>query len=385
MHPALRAFSATAASALLLSGCFLNSDSPATASSSSSSSGSGSGSTQQTTTTLSGVAMAGALNGTVCAYTLSDAGVAGTTSLACTTTTSTGSYTLSWPAYVGNVILKAYGSYVDEATGLTKTITEANPLRSTAACTGSTCNAAITPLTEAAVRAAASQSATDLAAAYLKVAQAFGVSASTASDAIAKLVTRIPAASGTDADALAYARLLAVVSQAQSGYCGTTCDQETYLAAIKTLLAGASGVTDIQTALNVALTAWNANPHNTAGVNCSASGNVITCNLPTSGSGSGTSTAGNYKLTISVVVQGVNSANVVVNNVPKPSTQSEFCDSTEVKEQLNQSMSGAGGSWTLNSCSFSGNNGTISATVSQTTPVGTMTIPYTVNYTYSAM
>lgn len=395
----LLAFGLGTAASLMLSGCFLDSDSTSTSASASSSSssnstgnsGGGSTTTPPTTTsstTLSGVAMAGPISGTVCAYTLSESGTIGATALNCNATTpGTGAYQLTWNNYVGNVILKAFGSYVDEATGLTKTIAEASALRSTVNCSGSSCNAAVTPLTEAAVRTAASLASSELASAYLKVAQAFRVDAADASEAIAKLVAQLPATSGSDSDALNYGRLLAVVSQAQQNYCGASCDPVTYLAGVTTLLGSSSGVSDIQNAMNTALAAWNSNPLNDTGVSCAYTGGMLVCNVAAgnnSGGQTGSGSSGNYRLTVAVTVQGVTSTGAIINHVEKPTTQGEFCNAEEVTEQLNQSMSAAGGSWTLNSCSFSGDNGTIDATVSITTPVA-MSIPYIVRYTYSPM
>lgn len=368
-----RSFSIVAASVLLLTGCLGDSDGgSATPSSSSSSS---------TTTTLSGIAMAGAINGTVCAYSLSDTGTIGSTALACgATTPATGAYSLSWSNYVGSVILKAFGSYIDEATGLTKTILEANAMRSTVACTGSACQAAVTPLTEAAVRSASSLALADLTAAYARVAQAFGLNA-------AQLVTLLPTTSGSDSAALNYARVLALVSQAQSLYCGTNCSQETYLAALQTLLGGSSGVSNIQTAMNAAINAWNTNPLNTSGITCSYGSNaVLTCTLPSSSGNSGNNgSSGNYKLTVTVLVMGNTTTAAVINNIAKPSTEGEFCNSSQITEQINSALSAyPGATWTLNSCSFSGNGGTINATINMTSPV-TMSVPYVVTYAYSAM
>lgn len=368
-----RSVSIIAASALLLGGCLGDggSSSPAPSSSTPSTS----------STTLSGVAMAGAINGTVCAYSLSATGVAGATALACgATVPTTGAYSLNWSSYVGSVIVKAFGSYLDEATGLTKNILEANPLRASANCTGSTCQAAVTPLTEAAIRSAGTLTPANLAAAYTRVAQAFGQNPSSDADAFAKLVTLLPATSGNNSEAQYYARALALVSQMQIDYCASSCTLDTYLTGLQSLLGNTSGVADVQTAMNAALATWSSNPNNTSHMDCYFSGNVLTCNLPNSGNGSG-----NYSLAISVTVMGNTTAGATINNVAKPSTQGEFCNSVEINEQINSSMSAyPGATWTLNSCSFSGNGGTMDMTIHLTTPV-VMTIPYSATYTYSAM
>jgi len=329
--------------------------------------------------------MAGAISGTVCAYSLSDTGTIGSTALGCgTTAPATGAYSISWNDYVGGVIIKAFGSYLDEATGLTKAILEANPIRASVTCTGSTCQAAVTPLTEAAIRSAGTLTPANLAAAYFRVAQAFGQNPGSNADAFAKLVTLLPATSGNDSAAQYYARALAMVSQMQSNYCASSCTLDAYLTGLQSLLANTSGVADVQTTMNAALATWSSNPNNTSHMDCYFSGNVLTCNLPNPGGNPGNG-SGNYSLAVSVTVMGNTTAAATINNVAKPSTQNEFCNSVEINEQINSSMSAyPGATWTLNSCSFSGNGGTMDMTIHLITPM-VMTIPYSATYTYSAM
>lgn len=333
-------------------------------------------------TTLSGVAMAGAINGTVCVYPLSEAGAAGSTSLGCNTTTpATGAYSINLGTYSGGVIVKAYGNYIDEATGLIKVISQLNSLRSTASCTGSSCQAAVTPLTEVAVQTAGELTSAKLSAAYQKVAQAFGLNPASENDAYARLVTLLPTTSGSDSAAASYAGILAVLSQAQSKYCGqdATCNLENYLEGVQTEFASANGIAALQAAMKDATLDWNGNSRNTFGLSCSFATTALTCKLPGSSSGS----SGNYKMTISVTAQGVTSAGVTIEKVSKPATENEFCNSSEIKSQLNGSLSKKG-TITLNSCSFSGNTGTIDATVTINSPMPT-SIPYMVSYVYSTM
>ncbi|RZJ16252.1 MAG: hypothetical protein EOO54_17325 [Haliea sp.] len=76
------------------------------------------------------------------------------------------------------------------------------------------------------------------------------------------------------------------------------------------------------------------------------------------------------------------SSTVVINDVPKPTTQDEFCgELTKPNSQLNQ-FSQTGGSLTINSCSFNGTTGQVAATVNITSPAA-FSIPYTVTYTYN--
>ncbi len=396
MKPAYRNLLTAILSTALLSGCFSDSnDGPAPAPATppaSGGTGSGSATTPTTPTTpattpttLNGVAMAGAIdNGTVCAYAQSAAGTWQPDSLACGATDSKGAYSLNWSNYTGPVLLKAFGQYLDEATNQRRTITQASALRSVANCTTTSCNAAVTPLTEAAVRSAATHAWADLAASYLKVAQAFGLNPTDTTDATAQLVTRLPASSGDDA-AKGYANLLAVVSQAQVQYCGSSCDLETYLSGLADRMSAVTGVTDIRSSLNAALTAWNSNANNTSGVQCSLSTGVMTCTLPSggNGSGSGSASGGNYKLSVTVNANGIATPAIVINNTPKPGTQDEFCNDSTVRQQTS-GLANAGGSLTINSCTFNGTTGQIAATVTITSPVS-MSIPYTVNYAYSAM
>lgn len=67
---------------------------------------------------------------------------------------------------------------------------------------------------------------------------------------------------------------------------------------------------------------------------------------------------GDYELHVTVKVAGAPSTTVVVGNVPKPASKNEFCGDDSYAEYMN--IEG----FKINSCSFSGNKGTIKATVS---------------------
>jgi hypothetical protein len=93
---------------------------------------------------------------------------------------------------------------------------------------------------------------------------------------------------------------------------------------------------------------------------------------------------GNYTLTLDVTASGVATAPIVIENVPKPASEAEFCgwvNDPSSNLSLSQLGNGGAGSLTIESCSFSGNVGRVSATVSITSPVA-MTVPYSVVYTY---
>jgi len=83
--------------------------------------------------------------------------------------------------------------------------------------------------------------------------------------------------------------------------------------------------------------------------------------------------SGNYNLKVTTSVMG-QGASVTINNVPKPTNQSEFCGSNDVTAQLPQ------GQFKINSCSFNGSVGNINATVN----ANGYSVTYDVKYEYSA-
>lgn len=93
---------------------------------------------------------------------------------------------------------------------------------------------------------------------------------------------------------------------------------------------------------------------------------------------------GNYTLTLTYTASGVSGPAITIENIPKPSSQDEFCgwvNDPSSNLSLSQVSNGAAGSLTINSCSFSGNVGQVSATIAITAPIA-MTVPYSVTYTY---
>lgn len=104
----------------------------------------------------------------------------------------------------------------------------------------------------------------------------------------------------------------------------------------------------------------------------------------TGGNTGGNGSTGAYTLTLDVTASGMALAPVVLTNVPKPSTQAEFCgfvNDPSSKLSLTQSVDGATGTVTIQSCTFSGSVGRVSAIMSITSPVA-LTVPYSVTYTY---
>lgn len=92
-------------------------------------------------------------------------------------------------------------------------------------------------------------------------------------------------------------------------------------------------------------------------------------------------TPGTSNLTVSVTVSGLAATSFAIANVPTPSNQSEFCSEIQNDSTFSQIGASGGGTLTINSCSFANKVGTLSATLAITSPIS-MTVPYTVIYTY---
>jgi hypothetical protein len=133
-------------------------------------------SASSTPTTLSGQVVKGPVgSANVCAYAIS-AGVRATATLVpCVTSDPNGNYTFSSFTYTGDVIVEATGgTYKNEATGVTTTLTE--PLSTIVPAQGGSVTGYITPLTAIAVARSASLSSTAFAAAAGNVAAQAGLS-----------------------------------------------------------------------------------------------------------------------------------------------------------------------------------------------------------------
>lgn len=111
---------------------------------------------------------------------------------------------------------------------------------------------------------------------------------------------------------------------------------------------------------------------NTLSWNANISTSGITFNWGGTGTG-GTGGTGNYNLKVTTTAAGQTLPTVTVNNIPKPTTEAEFCGGANL---ANASLPAG---YTLNSCSFSGNTGTIAATVS----ANGFSVSYSVKYEYT--
>lgn len=88
-------------------------------------------------------------------------------------------------------------------------------------------------------------------------------------------------------------------------------------------------------------------------------------------------------LTLSITISGVAAANVNINGVTKPTTQADFCaDMTSNSTTSLNNALGAVGTFTINSCTFNGSVGNVSATLAIVNPIA-MNVPYSVVYTYN--
>lgn len=93
-------------------------------------------------------------------------------------------------------------------------------------------------------------------------------------------------------------------------------------------------------------------------------------------------TSSNYNLDLVITASGIVTPAIRITNVPKPSGQSDFCAESNY-QTFQQNVQGFSGSWSITSCSFNGTTGTIAAQLTITSPI-TMSLPYSVTYTYSA-
>jgi len=157
-----------------------------------------------TVTPISGSVVKGPVNGAqVCAYKAVAAGKGD--QIKCVTTSSTGAYTMDVD-YVGDVVIEASGgTYTDEATGTTKTLSD--PLQVVLNAQGSAATGVVTPLTAVAysLSKAASGGVTsaNFGTAATTVASQFQLSG-------VNIATALPATTGT---ANAYGQILKAVSQ----------------------------------------------------------------------------------------------------------------------------------------------------------------------------
>jgi hypothetical protein len=194
-----------------------------------------------TGTSASGTAAFGIIkNGTVKIYALNADGSRGSL-LGTASTNSAGSYSQSLGSYSGPIVAYAYGSYVDEATGTTVTLTESNALRAALPAASGTVSLAITGLTELAVREAGSQlTASAITTANSAVSSIFKVNVTAVNPVEA--TTSALGAAGVTAKQRDYTLALAAMSQLASTAAGVTPTEKlaTLLSALSQAIDGSS-------------------------------------------------------------------------------------------------------------------------------------------------
>jgi hypothetical protein len=241
-------------------------------------------------------------------------------------------------------------------------------------------------MTEVAVRAAlATGGLTEgpVLNAFANLATALGLNATGGDAAYASLVEVLPALTGDNTGARTYGALLDLLSTAQAQYCAgsTTCGLFDYVNQVVTYLGSVAGTLQLEQSLQQAFTAWQTTQANAPYI-CTYSLGAFSCAPNSNGGGNGGGNgSGNYNLDLLVTAMGTTTP-IHIGSVPKPTTQDEFCGSALEMASAQANVPGA--TWTMNSCSFDGMHGVITATVSITSPIS-MTIPYSVDYTYSAL
>jgi hypothetical protein len=270
--------------------------------------GGGGGNTQQPASTIiSGVVSKGIIkNGTVKINAVTS-GVKSTL-LATTTTDTNGRYSASIGTYTGAILVEASGSYIDEATGLTKVIDPAAPLRAALGNASGTVNLSVTALTDIAVSQASSLTPTAINNANALTSSIFKID----------IVATIPVDASPSAMASAtqaqkdYTLALAAVSQVSKD---SSASVQQTIAAISGGITSAGADTHTVATVTTALTKFLAGSTNQTGVT-TLSGSSLTYlgkreitlafsllgSLPVSGSGGAQFT---FTLPAGVYIQAV--------------------------------------------------------------------------------
>lgn len=231
--------------------------------------GSGSTTTPAAKTTVSGIASKGPIiNGVVKIYAVTN-GAKGAL-LIQTTTDATGNYTADISPYTGPIMAEASGSYLDEATGTTKTISADTPIRAVLPSAQGAVSLPVTALTELA---------------YIKTGGTLTPSAITAANTLISdlfkvdIIATVPVAPTAAALATAtqaqkdYALALATISQMMLTGTATLGDT---LATLAQGISTAGMTTGASDAIKGALTTFvTTNTNNTTGVKDTTSTNLV--------------------------------------------------------------------------------------------------------------
>ena len=214
-------------------------------------------------TTVSGIASKGPIvNGLVKIYSVKD-GVK--TFIKQTTTDSNGNYSANIGAYTGPIMVEASGSYLDEATGTTKTIPADSPIHAALPLAQGAVNLPVTALTELAyIKTGGDLTASGISAANTLVSDLFKVDI-IATSPVVPTAAALATATQAQED---YTLALATVSQLASTATGTS-DTDKLNNALTTIGQGISSTgmtTATVSAIQSALTTFVSNPNNQTGI-----------------------------------------------------------------------------------------------------------------------
>ncbi|ABQ24966.1 hypothetical protein [Geotalea uraniireducens] len=225
-------------------------------------------------TTVSGIASKGPIvNGVVKIYSVIDG--AKSTLLAQTTTDANGNYTANLGSYVGPIIVEASGSYLDEATGTTKTIPADSPIHAALPLAQGAVNLPVTALTELAyIKTGGDLTASAISTANTLVSDLFKVDI-IATSPVAPTTEALKTATQAEKD---YTLALAAISQMASTTTGAS-DTDKLNNALSTMGQGISstGMTsDTAATVQAALTTFvTTNANNNTGVSDTSTTSLV--------------------------------------------------------------------------------------------------------------
>jgi hypothetical protein len=223
-------------------------------------------------TVISGIATKGPITGTINFYSLNANGSRG--SLFISTKIDNGKYTANIGKHAGPVLIEVTGSYIDEATGATKYITDDAPMRAALSDAAGTITVPVTPLTELAVQKAGVLTGSAIDAGNKLISDIFKFDI-IATQPVAPISTALSGSSVTQ-NQKDYTLALAALSQLSS-----TRRDTLFSTTLATVANGISfrGI-DNQTISNFqkAVTDFMSNPNNKTGITDASTTNLVTLN-----------------------------------------------------------------------------------------------------------
>lgn len=336
------------------------------------------GSDDPVETTVSGAVVKGPVIGAeVCAYKATSAGKGD--KLLCVTSGAAGAYSLKLD-YAGDIVIEAAGGeYLDEATGATKPLTD--PMQVVVSAQGGTTTGIVTPLTTVAYNFSKSANGGVTSANFGSSATQVAGMFQLGSINISTTMPQISA--GTTQQ---YGQVLRGVSQLVANG-GTLSSFFTFnnVASLQTLFnaafaqANVGAVANFNLAVPAPAPAPAPTPAPTPAPSPAPSPSQPPAPAPTPAppAPAPAPAPAGQQLVLTVSVAGTVTTQTVTG-IPQPTSQAEFCSGIE-DDTVFQQAAAQGGTLTINSCSFAGGVGNVSATMSITTPM-VYTVPYTVKY-----